>query len=61
MGEGDDDPSMENLHLVAEQWLKNAVRPVSHAFKLTAKELEEILVRPTSSYSNNGRNEIKET
>jgi hypothetical protein len=51
MGEGDDDPSLEKLHLVAKPWLKKMpFTPVNDAFKLTAKELE-ILLRPTSSYS----------
>jgi hypothetical protein len=54
MGERHDEPSLDELRLVADRWRKDKVHPTPLTYKLIADKLEEEMPRPLSSYSKSG-------
>ncbi len=52
MGERGDDPSIEELRVVADRWGADPVHPADDTYRVMAEKLEEEMVRPVSSFSN---------
>jgi hypothetical protein len=52
MGERGDDPSIEELRVVADRWGTDPVHPAADTYRVMAEKLEEEMMRPVSSFSN---------